>query len=145
MKRIYVVLVINLMFTLAGCTTSEYTDMTPLSAVETNSSEENTNNSNEEILNLPKELYMIENSAYAQPLSHDFAITEDTEFTIAVSNESGDFELGIKNKDTKEFVYPMKEYQSGSHTVTLAKGNYSIIITEKEFTGSYHIIGTTVE
>ena len=133
------------MFILVGCTTNEYIDKSTLSEVETNALKDNTINNNEEILDLPKELYKIENSAYAQPLRYDFKVADNTEFTITVSNESGDFKLGIKDKDTKDFVYPMKEYQSGTDTVTLTKGNYSIIITEREFTGSYHIIGTTVE
>ena len=133
------------MFILVGCTTNEYIDKSTLSEVETNALKDNTINNNEEILDLPKELYKIENSAYAQPLRYDFKVADNTEFTITVSNESGDFKLGIKDKDTKDFVYPMKEYQSGTDTVTLTKGNYSIIITEREFTGSYHIIGTAVE
>lgn len=145
MKRICIFLIINLMFILVGCTTNEYIDKSTLSEVETNALKDNTINNNEEILDLPKELYKIENSAYAQPLRYDFKVADNTEFTITVSNESGDFKLGIKDKDTKDFVYPMKEYQSGTDTVTLTKGNYSIIITEREFTGSYHIIGTTVE
>lgn len=145
MKRICIFLIINLMFILVGCTTSEYIDKSTLSEVETNALKDNTINNNEEILDLPKELYKIENSAYAQPLRYDFKVADNTEFIITVSNESGDFKLGIKDKDTKDFVYPMKEYQSGTDTVTLTKGNYSIIITEREFTGSYHIIGTTVE
>ena len=145
MKRICIFLIINLMFILVGCTTNEYIDKSTLSEVETNALKDNTINNNEEILDLPKELYKIENSAYAQPLRYDFKVADNTEFTITVSNESGDFKLGIKDKDTKDFVYPMKEYQSGTDTVTLTKGNYSIIITERNFTGSYHIIGTTVE
>ena len=145
MKRICIFLIINLMFILVGCTTSEYINKSTFSEVETNILKDNTVNNNEEILDLPKELYKIENSAYAQPLRYDFKVADNTEFTITVSNESGDFKLGIKDKDTKDFVYPMKEYQSGTDTVTLTKGNYSIIITEREFTGSYHIIGTTVE
>lgn len=145
MKRICMFLIINLMFILVGCATSESIDKSSFTNVETNNSKENTSNINEEILDLPKELYQIENSAYAQPLRYDFIVAADTEFTITVSNESGDFKLGIKDKDTKDFVYPMKEYQSGSDTVTLTKGNYSVIITERNFTGSYHIIGTTVD
>ncbi|MBE5981855.1 MAG: hypothetical protein E7248_00945 [Paenibacillaceae bacterium] len=145
MKRICIFLIINLMFILVGCTTSEYIDKSTFSEVESNTLKDNTINNNEEILDLPKELYKIENSAYAQPLRYDFIVADNTEFTITVSNESGDFKLGIKDKDTKDFVYPMKEYQSGSDTVTLTKGNYSIIVTERKFTGSYHIIGTTVE
>ena len=145
MKRICIFLIINLMFILVGCTTSEYINKSTFSEVETNILKDNTVNNNEEILDLPKELYKIENSAYAQPLRYDFIVADNTKFTITISNESGDFKLGIKDKDTKDFVYPMKEYQSGSDTVTLTKGNYSIIIAERKFTGSYHIIGTTVE
>lgn len=133
------------MFILVGCASSESIDKSSFSEVETDTSKENTINNNEEILDLPKELYRIENSAYAQPLRYDFVVADDTEFTITVSRESGDFKLGIKDRDTKDFVYPMKEYQSGSDTVTLTKGNYSIIITERNFTGSYHIIGTILE
>lgn len=118
------------MFLLVGCTTNEYIDKSTFSEVETNTLKDNTINNNEEILDLPKELYKIENSAYAQSLRYDFIVSDNTEFTITVSNESGDFKLGIKDKNTKDFVYPMKEYQSGSDTVTLTKGNYSIIITE---------------
>lgn len=78
MKRICIFLIINLMFILVGCTTSEYIDKSTLSEVETNALKDNTINNNEEILDLPKELYKIENSAYAQPLRYDFKVADNT-------------------------------------------------------------------
>ena len=133
MKRICIFLIINLMFLLVGCTTSEYIDKSTFSEVETNTLKDNTINNNEEILDLPKELYKTENSAYAQPLRYDFIVSDNTEFTITVSNESGDFKLGIKDKDTKDFVYPMKEYQSGSDTVTLTTDTLSNSLSNIKF------------
>ena len=121
------------MFLLVGCTTSEYIDKSTFSEVETNTLKDNTINNNEEILDLPKELYKTENSAYAQPLRYDFIVSDNTEFTITVSNESGDFKLGIKDKDTKDFVYPMKEYQSGSDTVTLTTDTLSNSLSNIKF------------
>ena len=101
--------------------------------METNTLKDNTINNNEEIWDLPKELYKIENSAYAQPLRYDFIVWNNTEFNITVSNESGDFKLGIKDKDTKDFVYPMKEYQSGSDTVTLTTDTLSNSLSNIKF------------
>lgn len=133
MKRICIFLIINLMFLLVGCTTSGYIDKSTFSEVETNTLKDNTISNNEEILDLPKELYKIESSAYAQPLRYDFIVSDNTEFTITLSNESGDFKLGIKDKDTKDFVYPMKEYQSGSDTVTLTTDTLSNSLSNIKF------------
>jgi len=64
--------------------------------------------------------------------------------TITVETLSGDFNLGIQNKDSKVFVYDMKNFQSGTDNVILEPGNYSIIIKESMHYGSYHITGNPI-
>ncbi len=102
------------------------------------------NNTFEEIVNLPEELYHTNASASAYMLCYDFTIKETTELSITVETESGDFNLGIKNKDSNDYVYEMKEFQAETETdsAVLEPGNYRIVINQRFHYGSYHILGS---
>ena len=97
-----------------------------------------------EIVNLPDELYHTDESTYANNLRYDFIVKKQTNLTITVETLSGDFNLGIQDKDSKDFVYEMKNFQSGTDIVILEPGNYSIIIKESKHYGSYHIVGNPI-
>ncbi len=78
------------------------------------------------------------------PICYDFTIKETTEFSITVETEAGDFNLGIKNKDSNDYVYEMKEFQAETEadSAVLEPGNYRIVINERFHYGSYHIVGS---
>lgn len=98
----------------------------------------------EEIVNLPDELYVANNSAFSYMLCYDFTVKETTELSITVETESGNFNLGIQNTDLDNYVYEMKEFQAKTETdsTILEPGNYRIIINQSFHYGSYHLVGT---
>jgi beta-lactamase regulating signal transducer with metallopeptidase domain len=105
---------------------------------------EDNNNIFEDIINLPDELYIANNSASSYMLCYDFMVKETTELSITVETESGNFNLGIKNKDSDNYVYEMKEFQAKTETDSsiLEPGNYRIIINQSFHYGSYHLVGS---
>lgn len=166
MKRslLFFAVVMLILFSLAGCTNKDNDEdiispsplVTETPNMQDSSEEKNAldeDNSNTEIkddeikkiVDLPNELYKSDKSVSAVELRYDFIVTEKTEFTIIIAIDSGEFKLGIKNKDSKVFLYPMKEFKSETDTVTLEKGNYSVVIRKNQFTGSYHITGVPTE
>ena len=97
-----------------------------------------------EIVNLPDELYQMNESTYANNLRYDFIVKKRTDLTISVETLAGDFNLGIQDKDSKIFVYEMRNFQTDTDNVILEPGTYSIIIKESKHYGSYLIIGNSI-
>lgn len=147
MKKFCFGIFLVIVFALSGCTLIKepsFSATASFDSQEISSKSENSSLDMERnnVVDLPNELYQVDHSAYADLLRYDFSIEEKMQFTIITEVIAGNFSLGIEDRNSKDYVYDMKEFQSETDSVTLEKGKYSIETRKSEFTGSYSIKGT---
>lgn len=150
MKNVYICFSLALILVLSGCTHKDepLSSVTSSSASQNNYLEADSNASSlesKDVVNLPDELYQVDQSAYAKYLRYDFTVEKKTAMTIKVEVIAGQISFGIKDKDSENYFYDIKEFQTETDSVTLEKGAYSIVLQKIDFTGSYSVKGTPTE
>ena len=104
-----------------------------------------------DIDNLPEEFYL-----YQPPIngwggrvcygySNSFTIEVPTEFTLTGDVQKGDMQLGIRSRDSKEYLFPLQEVGIQTATIVLEPGEYDLVLKGVLSDGSLRLTGAAVE
>jgi hypothetical protein len=104
-----------------------------------------------DIDNLPEEFYL-----YQPPIngwgghlyywySNSFTIEVPTEFTLVGDVQKGDMQLGIRSRDSKEYLFPLQEVGTQTTSIILEPGEYALVLKGVLSDGSLRITGAAVE
>lgn len=151
MKKGSLALAVCAVFLLSGCHFDPLVLLEPAPGTTAQVSE-SPSPSSEKILNLPEELY-VECPEYdsrneglsALRLSYAFAVTVPMELTLTVEQKNGTISLGIQPESGNDYVYEKREFTSESDTVRLEPDSYRLVVSAKNFQGSYAVSGVAAE